>query len=362
MQKENITSRSVLLLIVITAGTGNMLLAFPMEVEQDTWISIILAFFWIIPITMIYTRLIKLMPGRDIYEMAEAVAGKAGAKIVSFLFGFYCLHLSALVLGNHSEFIRLTSLHLTPLIVTTLVLCSVCAYMAKSGAETLAKWCVFVCALLALTIIFASAYSRNVFDIENLTPVMNHSPGDILKVSFKLVSIPFGEVVIILALIGGLEKKSVTCKLFIVPMIIVTAFSLLLFVRSCGILGVPALKSAYFPDYKAVSLIKIGSFLERIEAILSSVYIIAGITKLTIALIGACRGAAKLFELPDYKTIVLPMCLLASAFSIILFRNILEMFDFLNVYSIYALLFQIIIPAALWIAAEIKAKRNTLPA
>jgi spore germination protein KB len=52
----------------------------------------------------------------------------------------------------------------------------------------------------------------------------------------------------------------------------------------------------------------------------------------------------------------MPVALLFLALSAIIYKNTMEMFDFISVYQFYAIPFQIIIPLAVWIAAEIKAR------
>jgi spore germination protein KB len=44
--------------------------------------------------------------------------------------------------------------------------------------------------------------------------------------------------------------------------------------------------------------------------------------------------------------------------SVILYINVMEMFDFIKIYPVYAVPFQIIIPVTIWIAAERKVRKD----
>ncbi|MDR2932938.1 MAG: endospore germination permease [Oscillospiraceae bacterium] len=360
MHKENLSLRNAVAIMFCISVTAVMLFGFSLEVKQDTWIAILLSAIPLLPIMLLYARLIKLMPCMDIYEMAHAVFGNPGGKITTFLFMFYCLHMSALALGNYAEFAHLTSLFQTPFIVISLLIFIAVLYLAKSGVEILGKWCALIFALLILSVTGMGVAAARFFEPKHLLPIMNHSWLEIGRASFTIARLPILESVIILSFIGGLEKKEHSKRLFLSGAAIAIVFIAMVFIRTCGILGPEAMKTIYFPNYKAASLVQIGTFLERIEAFLAFFYILAGVSKISAGLIGASRGVAKLFNLPSYNFIVLPVGMSVVAFSAILFHGIIEQFDFMKIYPLYVIPFQLIIPIVIWITAEIKAKRHTL--
>lgn len=364
MQKETITFRNAFFLIIMMQISSKVLLGFHGHMKQDTWITLLMATVPTTLLMLLYARMMKLMPGLDIYEMAEATLGKAGAKIVAFLMGYYCLNLATLVLGNYAEFVHITSLFQTPFIIVSMLISMACLYLSKSAMETVGKWCAVMVAVSAVTAVVLVFFSWPTMDFTNLQPVMEHGVGELTVASLKLVPLPMGEAVVGLALLGGVEtgKGKSPYKLWVGAGMISILFLLEIFVRTCTILGSEMMETVYFPTYKAASLIRIGTFLERIEALLAFVYILAGISKVAACQIAASRGVAKLFSMPSYKPILLPVAFLSMAFSSILFHSIVEMFDFIDNYIIYAQLFQIIIPVVIWIVAEVKSRRNTLPA
>ena len=360
MQKEKFSANGAMLLLLAATGAGNMLMGFPMDAEQDTWISVLAALILTVPPALMYARMTKLMPEMNIYEMAEAAMGKRCAKITGIVFGAYCLHVASMVLGTYAEFIHLTSLFRTPVAVITFLPCAVCVYLAISGEKVLTKWCGIVFAVIIFEFIAMSAYSAYVFDAKNLMPVLNHSADDIGRAGFKIAAMSLGEIVIVMSVIGGMKKGVKNYKIFLLPVISAGILLTALFVRNCGILGVPALKTMYFPGYKAASLIKIKDFLERIEILLSSVYILAGAAKMAIAVIGASRGAANAFSVKNHKKLVIPVGVLSAVLSLTMFGSIVERLVFMESRHYYSLFFQIALPAVIWMAAEIKAKRKTL--
>jgi spore germination protein KB len=68
----------------------------------------------------------------------------------------------------------------------------------------------------------------------------------------------------------------------------------------------------------------------------------------------ASKGTARLLNDDDYRPYVAPLGLLKVALASIVYKNYFQMVDFISVYTVYALPFELIIPLALCIVAEIK--------
>ena len=121
------------------------------------------------------------------------------------------------------------------------------------------------------------------------------------------------------------------------------------------------LDSFYFPSYAAVSRIKIGDFLQRIEVFVSLEFIFGIFIKSSICLLVACKGIGKMFNLKDYRSIVIQTGLLMIYFSYTIYDNSMEMeYWAFKVYSYYAFPFQVILPIIIWILAELKVRKNAI--
>jgi spore germination protein KB len=127
--------------------------------------------------------------------------------------------------------------------------------------------------------------------------------------------------------------------------------------RNITVLG-NMLGSFKFPSYAAVSRINIGDFLQRIEVTVSIVFVYSAFIKSSICLLVACKGIGKVFNLKDYRSIVIQTGLLMIYFSYIIYNNSMEMrYWAFKVYPYYTFPMQVILPVIIWIFAEIKAKK-----
>jgi spore germination protein KB len=128
--------------------------------------------------------------------------------------------------------------------------------------------------------------------------------------------------------------------------------------RNILILGVANNKLLVSPSVSAVSIIQLGPFAERIEVIISIIFTICGLAKITICLMGACRGIAKLFNLNSNRLLSAPLGLLMLALSFNVFENIMHLSEWFDVYRILFFPIQVIFPLVTWIVAEIKTKQR----
>lgn len=360
MQKETIPARQMLCIIIMYIFGSSIIMGVSTDVAQDSWISLLMAWAFAVPIFLIYARIIKLFPEKDLFEIIEILFGQIAGKLIILLITWYALHLCALVLRNFSEFIQVATMPETPQLPIMISMILVVVYMAKSGIVTMGKWSIVALIIIIFIIFLTILLSLNNMDFTNILPVMEHSLKELSTGAFNLFAFPFAETVLFLCLANSIKKSDSPYKVYLLASLLSTVFLLLIMLRNLFTLGLGLVNSSYFVSYEAVKLIKVADFLSRVEGSISMNFILAGIIKITVCLMAASKGTARLFGIKNYRQILLPVSLLVIALSSIVYKSIMEMFDFLRFYTYYAIPFEIVIPMAVWIAAEIKMRKKKL--
>ena len=358
MTRETISMRQAISIIIIFITGSSAIMDAGGQTGQDSWISLLIAAVWAVPVVLIYGRIMRLYPEKDIFEIIETLFGKVGGKLFIVLLCWYAIHLCALVMRDFSEFTQIDLMPETPQLPIIALILLVSAYLAKSGIESLGKWSIVVLLILVFVIILTIIFSLNKMDFSNIQPIFEHDIGTIASGSFSLLTFPFAETVLFLGVAGSIKKTDNPNKIYIIGILMGAAVLLLVMLRNLELLGPAMVKAVYFPSYFAARIINIGDFLSRIEGSISMNFILGGITKTTLCLLVASKGASALFGIKDYKRMVMPIGLLALALCAILYKSTMEMFDFVNIYQYYALPFQIVIPVIVWIVAEIKTRKT----
>ena len=126
MGKEQISDKeAIVLLIMFIIGT-TMIVGTGGDAKNDAWIAGIVATVYFIPMLLIFSRLLSLFPGKDLFDIFSIVFGKIAGKILSVVYIWYSFHLGGLVLRNFGEFVNVVALPETPLFIPLLCLGLVC--------------------------------------------------------------------------------------------------------------------------------------------------------------------------------------------------------------------------------------------
>lgn len=136
-------------------------------------------------------------------------------------------------------------------------------------------------------------------------------------------------------------------------------YMMIVFLRTCALLGAETMSSVLFQNYRAMSVVRISDFFERVEAILAAVYILSGIAKGAIVLSSLTNGVVSIAKMQSCKDLLIPVAFFALTFTITPFKGLTAMYDFVEVfYFPAATLFQIILPLLIWIPAEIRHRKK----
>ncbi len=325
--------------------------------KQDVWIAFILATVMAGIIFIVYGRILKLFPGKGLYEILESLFGKVMGKIISLLFIWYAFHLGALVIRNITEFMTTISLPETPICIIAFFVSLLVIWAVRGGIELIGRWISIFFPIMILFIFTITLLTSPIIDFKNLKPILYNGLQPVINTAFDVFAFPFAETILFITILGGLAKSGSSYKVYFLSLLIGGGIVTLIAVRNVLVLGAGDTSISYFASYSSTRLINIGNFLQRIEVTVSIVFITSAFIKCCVCLFAFASGVARIFNIKDYHRITAPLGLLMAIFSITIYKSTMEMFEWAaNYYMYYAIPFQIILPVAIWITAEIKTR------
>ncbi|WMJ24041.1 endospore germination permease [Paludicola sp. MB14-C6] len=358
MEKKYLTSRRAILLICVFIFGSTAILGFGSKVKQDTWISLLIAYALTIPLALLYARIMHLYPSKNIYDIMQILFGKVFGSILTILFVWYCLHLGALVVKNYSGFVVYWQMPESPELGIMLIMIPVLIYVAKKGVYSLSKWTTLVFLLACIVIAVTTVVSIKNMRFENLLPVLEHNFNELLKNAYKVYAFPFAETVVFLTLASYIPKKENPYKIYFSSLGIMALLLFIVSMRNLTVGGCEAVGLQPYPSYYVVKLININESLSRFESTVALTYVLSGVGKIVICLIGAAKGITKLVKIDDYKLLIVPCAVLIFALTSMLYRGTTQEINFINYYGYYAIPFQVVIPTLIWITAEVKTRKQ----
>ncbi len=356
MKKEQITDKEGICILVLFLTGNTLVIGIATVARNNTWLAGIAGILMSLPTLAVYARILSIFPGKDLFEILEMSVGKIAGKIIALIYIWYSFHLGAIVLRNFGEFINTVTMPETPIIVPMFMLGLICIISVRLGIEVIGRACTYFLPVILLVIAGAVVLGLGDWNLDYLKPVMYHSFGAVMKGGFSAFSFPFTESVLLMGVFHTLKAKKSPYKVYFFGALFAGAIIVLLTIRNIAVLG-NMLCMYYFPSYIAVGRISIGDFLQRFEGTVAIVMLVGVFIKSSVCLFVASKGLARMFNLIDYKSIVIQLGLLMIFFSSIVYDNIMEMkYWAFKVYQYYAFPMEVILPLAIWVFAEVRSR------
>lgn len=110
-----------------------------------------------------------------------------------------------------------------------------------------------------------------------------------------------------------------------------------------------------YPSYLVLSIVKVSTFINRLEVIAAAVFCMAVFMKISIILLAACKGISYLCKAKNYRTLVFPVALMIVNFSIFSFTDVAEFQKWtFKIFPYYTSIFTLVIPLIIFILIEVK--------
>lgn len=347
-----------------TYQIGSLFLVLPrhlvLAAKQDAWISAIVAVLLQFLVFPIYIVIIRQLKGKSIYEYIEMVLGKYGGKIALVIFTvMFPYFIFIVMLRNLTDFIMTSIMTETPPEPIALMMLIAVISVVRSGVAVIGR-CIEIVMLFMIFIYIINVCSFMLdTHFENILPMFEHGVIPIIKGSVGFFSNPYLESVILLFLIGNMTdsnkwKKTVMTSVLISGFIYTTVTFFAITLLSPGVVS-----NLTFPTYFIVRTISIGDFFERFEIIVSMFFYLTIFFKLSLLLYVTAKILTHVFGLQEYRSLPIPLALIAMALQKGLWPNIVVSQEVLRTTPIiHGTLFGLIFPCILCVIAAIKGKKQ----
>ncbi len=359
MVENALNKKQIQALIIMFIFGTTLVLGVNTRANQDSWIAIAIAVVLILPMVIIYGKILSLYPGKNLFDILIEVFGKLFGKTVCSLYIFYSIHLGSMVLRNCSEFIKIQNMQETPMILTSCFMIMLSIYTASVGIINVGRLSKVTFKIVALFVILITILNIPNMDFTNILPILNTEPKVLMKSSFEIFAFPFGETVLIMALFSEVNKKENPTHIYLKSILISALLLITANLRNLFVLGTKTIDLVYFTSYFSTSVISVGEFFTRFEVIIAINFLTASFVKLSVCVLVSCIGLSKLLNIDNYRVTAVPCGLIVLTMSTKLYSNTAQMFDFIKTYPYYAFPFEVLFPIIIYITAKIKQKKNS---
>lgn len=354
---KKISSRQALLLVVSTVFSPAVRLYsafYSRDVNQSAWIAPLIAGAAAACFILVINGILK--SGRSFSSCADFAIGTAGTKVLAAVYFVWGTLLVALHLRYYAQRITTTiytDISIDPFIIVMVLLC----FMALlSGLEAFARMNEIISMLMAFITVGVMILLSGETEKRNLLP-LDDSFSIAHTALFTLAS--FSYITFILFFADELTEKEKFKKHGFLSVGAISLLSVWLFVTVIGSLGPELIKKLEYPFFGAVKQISVGEFIQHIEALIVTIWILSDfviVTFISSAMLKIISYGAKT---EDTKPFAFPYAVLCITLVPMMGRNDGELkmlseriFLPANLILLFA------VPLALFVIMKIKDKKR----
>ncbi|MEZ4357815.1 MAG: endospore germination permease [Eubacteriales bacterium] len=325
--------------------------------NQDLWISnifsIVIQLILSIPVYFLY----KKFPNQSIIEYSQTIFGKVVGKAIGFLIVLFFIHMVVLTLGQFNLFITTAVMPDTPTLFFTISMLIFCAYAVSKGIQVLGRISEIVAVLVMISITSLALLLLKDMDIKELTPVMEKGILPVLSGGFTIATRSI-EVLAMAMILPKLDNPKKAKGVFIKGNLVTLLFWTVMTVTIIAVLGIDEAQSRTFPYFSIVRIATMGNFMERIDAIHMGIWVLGVFIKIFFFYYLAVLGLGQLFNMKDYKPLIIPLGALIVPLVALMAANAVELSNFTSykILTWYSLLYMFIIPLILLVIGLIRKK------
>lgn len=321
---------------------------------RDSWAMAITGFLCFMPVLLVYYLLLKWFPGKSLFEINEEVFGKAAGKILSLVYLFFFLSLSALNLRDLGNFVVDFVMPETPDIAVLILFMVFCVYTVRKGLEGFMRIGVVFPLLSVLVIVLNFILVINDAEWGYLQPAFTEKFMVYVQGTHIVATIPFGELIVMMMVAPNIRKGENAAKYIFWGALMSAAFMVLVIIRDIISLG-PLANIISLPSFEAVRTVNFADIITRTESFYALLLVSLMFIKLCILLYVTALGIAQIFELDHYRRLVCIVGVIIVCYSGFVFESSMENgYWGSHVTPFFWLLFQYILPLVTLAAARLR--------
>ncbi|MEK4229329.1 GerAB/ArcD/ProY family transporter [Solibacillus sp. FSL H8-0538] len=327
MQDVKINSYQFLVLVILfTIGTSILTVpsGLAAEAKQDAWIAAIIGTGIGLLVVWLLITIALWFPHLTYVQIIEKLLGKWVGKAFSALFVLTALLYASELLYYFGLFLNIHMMPSTPMVVLNLLLAGIVVMGVRLGLETFARTAEILVVVFFVIFFILVVFISPEIKFENIQPVYEMGTKKIVQSSFFYVIVSSVNSVFLLMIFPSfINKMKQVKKSFLIGNLIGGIVIIVITFLSVTVLGVEKTAGEIYPSYELTKRINIGNFVQRIEGLMASLWIITLYFKTTLYFYASVLGMAQILNLKDYRPLTLPLGMIAVVLSLVIYPNVI---------------------------------------
>jgi Spore germination protein. len=197
-------------------------------------------------------------------------------------------------------------------------------YACYLGIENLSRAATTILSMFIVFFIFEWILLFSMPDtlnFNNLRPMLEHGVVAVIKDGWKLITFPYGEVVLSTMFFPFVVEVTKVKKASIMAIILLGINLTINTIMFIVVLGVDFAATSLFPLLQTLRIMKIGDTFDRLDIFIILIMITGGFIKISLFTYGAMLGTAQLTKIKDTKYLAIPISSIVLITSLLIAKN-----------------------------------------
>lgn len=313
-----------ILVILFTVGTSILITpaALATELKQNAWIAPLIAIGPGLLLVLLYNRLNQAAPGVTLFELCESILGKWIGRVVSLFAVVFFFLASAMVLFDVGRFMTTVIMPETPILFINLLFAILVVTAIRSGLNTFARMVELLFPLFVLFFLLIVVFLSPQIDFHKAQPFFVLEMNSLVYSILMVMSFTFMPLVVFQVVVAKSLNHSKSGRTgFYKAVLIGGGISVIIVSLTILVLGSNIASLQQFPVYYLAQKISVGKFLERVEAIVATMWLITTFVKMSIYFFASVSGLVHIARLKSERSVLLPMGFILVIISVDIFPN-----------------------------------------
>lgn len=325
LEKSRLSSAQLSILGMLVL-IGDMALVYPTTMasgtQQDAWIAGLVGIVFGLIVIKILLITSNINPEKTVIELSLEVFGKWIGGLVAISYLIFFLLAGSTYLKEIEDFLTTQIYENSPGGVIRGMAIILLAYGLRKGIDTLGRASQIMYPFFVLFLVCLVVLLFPEMDIKRIYPIFDTAAPDFWETVLFGVFYPFGEMCVFLMIFPYVKKQKKTERdfIFMVGMGAI-GLNIILFL-SLTVLGPYMSEHQFYSTYILARQINIGNFLQRLEALVATTWVISTYFKTAMYYYAFVVGFAQLLRLNSYKHLIIPVSFLLYGLSEIISPNI----------------------------------------
>ncbi len=350
--------QAVLLFVTLTASPTVRVVSgsTAREAKQAAWITPFIALFAFLIIVLVMHSMYRKYKEVSFMEIIYNITGSFIGKIIMIIYVINILILLALYIRFLAERLAMSIYPYIDIDIIIGIMLVVVAVVLRNGIENIARMNQIFFPLLLVSILIIIALMIPNVELKNLTPISYLDIEPIFIAS--LTPLAIWSYFTFIFFIGDKIKETENIKKYgIMSAIFLFIITTVIIIASVGTLGHSIISRSPLSFFVAVKQISFFDFIERIEALLISIWILSDFIIISVFSYILLNIFKDTFKINEIKPLVNVFMVFAYILSLYIANSAFELTNFSNKFQIYAnVIIGFVFPVIIWGVGKVRKK------